>query len=151
MTRVRKWKLSMMGGSPGLVVMGRASRIEGRGFESRHHILMDIFTYICSKYCLIEKTENNRKRGRGWPFFKKLSMMEKEVYEFRLKSRNVKSQVGLWKKSQPSWSKVQIQFSLFESQKIFLGKVLEFKTKRTSNIYGWNFSVGSFEEHLKPP
>ena len=77
------------------MVMGRASRIEGRGFESRHHILMDIFTYICSKYCLIEKTENNRKRGRGWPFFKKLSMMEKEVYEFRLKSRNVKSQVGL--------------------------------------------------------
>ena len=27
------------GGSPGLVVMGRDSRFEGRGFESRHRIL----------------------------------------------------------------------------------------------------------------
>ena len=28
-----------MGGSPGLVVMGGDSRSEGRGFESRYHIL----------------------------------------------------------------------------------------------------------------
>ena len=38
------------GGSPGLVVMGRDSRSEGRGFESRHRILDGhFFTYICCK------------------------------------------------------------------------------------------------------
>ena len=31
------------------------------------------FTLICCKkiYCLFEKTENKRKRGRSWPIFKK--------------------------------------------------------------------------------
>ena len=30
------------------------------------------FTLICCKknYCFFEKTENKRKRGRGWPIFK---------------------------------------------------------------------------------
>ena len=58
---------SWLGGSPGLVVMGRESRSEGRGFESRHW--MDIFSHILTikLYCLYENTENKRKRGRGWP------------------------------------------------------------------------------------
>ena len=59
--------------SPGLVVMGRDSRSEGRGFESRHCILDGhFFTYICCKNCIVclKKTENRRKRGRGWPIFK---------------------------------------------------------------------------------
>ena len=44
--------VNLMGGSPGLVVMGRDSRSEGRGFESRHHILDgQFFTYICCKNC----------------------------------------------------------------------------------------------------
>ena len=37
----------ILGGSPGLVVMGRDSLSEGCGFESRHHILDGhFFTYI---------------------------------------------------------------------------------------------------------
>ena len=33
-------KLTLLGGSPGLVVMGRDSRSEGREFESQHHIFV---------------------------------------------------------------------------------------------------------------
>ena len=36
----------MLGGSPGLVVIGRDSRSEGRGFESRQHILNGHFSHI---------------------------------------------------------------------------------------------------------
>ena len=39
-------KLTLLGGSPGLVVMGRDSRSEGRGFESRHRILDGHFSHI---------------------------------------------------------------------------------------------------------
>ena len=40
----------MLGRSPGLVVMGRDSRSEGRGFKSQHCILDgNFFTYICCK------------------------------------------------------------------------------------------------------
>ena len=56
------------------MVMGGDSRSEGRGFKSWYHILDGhFFTYICFKklQCLFENTENKRKRGRGWPFFKK--------------------------------------------------------------------------------
>ena len=35
-----------MGGSPGLVVMGRDSRFKGCGFKSRHHILDGHFSHI---------------------------------------------------------------------------------------------------------
>ena len=35
-----------LGGSPGLVIMGGDSRSEGRGFESRHHILDGHFSHI---------------------------------------------------------------------------------------------------------
>ena len=38
-------KKGSMGGSPGLVVMGRDSRSEGRGFESRHRILDGHFSH----------------------------------------------------------------------------------------------------------
>ena len=38
----------LLGGSPGLVVMGRDSRSKDSGFESRHRILdgLDIFSHI---------------------------------------------------------------------------------------------------------
>ena len=40
----------MMGGSPGLVVMGGDSCSKGRGFESQHRILdRHFFTFICCK------------------------------------------------------------------------------------------------------
>ena len=51
------------------MVMGRDSRYEGRGFESRHHIL--------------EKTENKRKRGRGWPVFVKKEKRKTERERIR--------------------------------------------------------------------
>ena len=42
----------ILGGSPGLVVMGRDLRSRGRGFNSRHPILDGhFFTYICWKNC----------------------------------------------------------------------------------------------------
>ena len=54
------------------MVMGRDSRSEGRGFESRHHILDGhFFTYICCKNWLFEKTEINEKEAGIGPFFKK--------------------------------------------------------------------------------
>ena len=38
----------IMGGSPGLVVMGGDTCSEGRGFESKHHILYGpFFTFFC--------------------------------------------------------------------------------------------------------
>ena len=61
---------AMVTGSPGIVVMGRDLHSEGHGFESRHRILDGhFFTYICCKNCIVclKKTENKRKRGRGWP------------------------------------------------------------------------------------
>ena len=61
------------------MVKGRDSRSKDRGFESRHHILDGHFsTYICSKNCndvCLKKTENKRKRGRGWPIFLKKIML----------------------------------------------------------------------------
>ena len=56
------------------MVMGGDSSPKGRGFESQRWILdgHDIFTHLLQKlYCLFEKTENKRKRGRGWPIFRK--------------------------------------------------------------------------------
>ena len=66
------------GGSPGLVVMGGDSYSEGRGFESRHHILdRHFFTFICSKNCnsLFEKTKINKKGPGMAHFFKKQVMV----------------------------------------------------------------------------
>ena len=64
-----------MGGSPGLVVMGRDSHSEGRGFESRHRILDGhFFTYICCKncnVCLKRPKINEKEAGVGQFFFKK--------------------------------------------------------------------------------
>ena len=57
-----------------LVVMGDDLCLKVRGFESRRRILDgDYFTLICCKklYRVFEKNENKRKRGRGWPIFKK--------------------------------------------------------------------------------
>ena len=56
---------------PGLVVMGDDSCSRGRGFKSQHCILdgLDIFShlFVVKLYWLFEKTENNWKRGWGWP------------------------------------------------------------------------------------
>ena len=61
-----------LGGSPGLVVMGRDSRFGGRGFKSWHRILNGhFFTYICFKNCsgVCLKRPKKTKRGLGWPIF----------------------------------------------------------------------------------
>ena len=39
-------KQHKMGGSPGLVVMGRDSHSEGRGFDSQHRILDGHFSHL---------------------------------------------------------------------------------------------------------
>ena len=65
------------GGSPGLVVMGRDSRSEGRGFESRHRILDGhFFTCICCKNCnvCLKRPKIKEKRlGLAHFFIKKNS------------------------------------------------------------------------------
>ena len=56
------------------MVMGDDSCAKGRGFESRRRIRDGHFcTFICCKNCnvCLKKTENKRKRGRGWPNLKK--------------------------------------------------------------------------------
>ena len=51
-----------------LVVLGGDSRSEGHEFESQHCYWMKNFPLICCKICnvCLKKTENKRKRGRGW-------------------------------------------------------------------------------------
>ena len=46
-----------MGGSPGLVVMGRDSHSVGHGFESRHRILDGHFSHVCLKRPKINEKE----------------------------------------------------------------------------------------------
>ena len=63
-----------MGGSPGLVVMGRDSHSKGRGFESQHRILDGhFFTYICCKNCnvCLKRPKINEKEAGVGPFKKK--------------------------------------------------------------------------------
>ena len=59
------------GGNPGLVVMGRDSHSEGRGFKSQSRILDGHFSHIFVVKLERWKDENKRKRGRGWHIFKK--------------------------------------------------------------------------------
>ena len=64
-----------LGGSPGLVVMGRNSHSKGHGFESRHRILDGhFFTYICCKNCnvCLKRPKINEKEAGVGPFKKKL-------------------------------------------------------------------------------
>ena len=65
--------IEIRGGSPGLVVMGRDSQSEGRGFKSWHHKLDGHFyTYIfcknCNDVCLKRPKINEKEAGVG-PFF----------------------------------------------------------------------------------
>ena len=56
------------------MVMGRDSRSEGRGFESRHRILDGhFFTYICCKNCnvCLKRPKINEKEAGVGPFKKK--------------------------------------------------------------------------------
>ena len=70
-TQVSKFE-TRLGGSPSLVVMGGDSCSQGRGFESWHRIL-DGHKFGC-KICDVcrKKPKIKDKRGRGWPFKKKL-------------------------------------------------------------------------------
>ena len=64
-----------MGGSPGLLVMGRDSHSKGCGFESRHRILDGhFFTYICCKNCnvCLKRPKINEKEAGDGHFLKKL-------------------------------------------------------------------------------
>ena len=61
----------ILGGSPGLVVMGGESCSKGREFESWHHILDGhLFTFIGCKNCnlYLKKTKINKKEARVGPF-----------------------------------------------------------------------------------
>ena len=64
-------KSILLGGSTGLVVMGRDSHSKGHGFESWHHLLDGhFFTYICCNLCLKRPKMNEKEAGVG-PFKKK--------------------------------------------------------------------------------
>ena len=57
------------------MVMRRDSRSEGRGFQSRHHILDGhFFTYVCCKNCndvCLKRPKINQKEAGVGPFFLK--------------------------------------------------------------------------------
>ena len=59
----------MLGGSPGLVVMGEDWSSKGHVFKSQYHILDGhFFTIIVVKIVIVVwKDKNKRKKGRGWP------------------------------------------------------------------------------------
>ena len=61
------------------MVMGGDSCARGRGFESQYQIQDGhFFTYNCCKnydVCL-KRPKINDKRGRGWPIFKKMSVIK---------------------------------------------------------------------------
>ena len=62
-------KFSLMGGSPGLVVMGRDSRSKGRGFESwRRMDIFPIYLLCVCNVCLKRPKINEKEAGVG-PFF----------------------------------------------------------------------------------
>ena len=66
-----KFKIMCVGGSPGLVVMGRDSRTEGHGFDSWYRILDGhFFTYICCKNCIVclKRPKINEKEAVVGPF-----------------------------------------------------------------------------------
>ena len=74
---------NLMGGSPGLLVMGGDSCSKSCGFKSWHHILdgNDIFTLICWKNCMVclKRLKINEKDTRVGPFFKKRIMLTPTV------------------------------------------------------------------------
>ena len=53
------------------MVMGETHILKVVGSNPSNIYWMDIFSLICRKIVLIflKKTENKRKRGRGWPIF----------------------------------------------------------------------------------
>ena len=62
------------------MVMGRDSRSEGRGFESRHRILDGhFFTYICCKNCnvCLKRPKINEKEAGIGPLFLKKKLTKK--------------------------------------------------------------------------
>ena len=65
----------MVGGNPGLVVMGGDSSSDGRGFGSQHCILDEHFshayTICCKNYNVsLKRLKTSKKEARGWPNFK---------------------------------------------------------------------------------
>ena len=72
------------------MVMGRDSRSEGRGFESRHRILDGhFFTYICCKnfnVCLKRPKINEKEAGLAHFFKKKFQRYKLTVSDIRLGS-----------------------------------------------------------------
>ena len=73
----------LLGGSPGLVVMGVDSRSKGRGFESQRRILDGhFFTLICCKNCIVclkRPKINKKEAGVGPIFLKKKKLITVEV------------------------------------------------------------------------
>ena len=70
--RQENGKVTIIVWSPGLVVMGRESRSEGRGFESRHYILDGHFSHIfVVKIVMIFvwKDQNQTKNRQGLAHF----------------------------------------------------------------------------------
>ena len=59
--------------SPGLVVMGRDLRSEGRGFESWHRILDGHFVFVLKNfnYVCLKRPKINKKEAGVGQFFKK--------------------------------------------------------------------------------
>ena len=74
-----------MGGSPGLVVMGRDSRSDGHGFKSQNRILDGHFVaYNCCKNCndvCLNIPKINKKEAGVSPFFLKKYPFQFQHYD----------------------------------------------------------------------
>ena len=78
----------MLGGSPGLVVMGRDSHSEGCGFDSWYRILdVHFFTYICCNNCnvCLKRPKINEKEAVVGPFF------FKKQYQMSILNHNIQT------------------------------------------------------------
>ena len=77
--------MEWLGGSPGIVVMGRDSRSKGRGFKSRHRIRVGhFFTYICSKNCndvFFKRLKINEKEAGVGPFKNSIERLLMQKFE----------------------------------------------------------------------
>ena len=81
--RGRSNKCCLLGGSPGLVVMGGDSCSKGCEFESQHRMMdRHLFTFICCKNCYVgfEKTKIMEEEADDGLFFKKCCLIE--PYQF---------------------------------------------------------------------
>ena len=124
---INHWNLkrNILGGSHGLVVMGRDSRSKGPGFKSRHHILDGHFcTYVCCKNCndvCLKRLKINGKEVGVGPLFKKENILRQITLILRKNQRSTQNLLLLLKSSMTNlhrlgnWANTSLYLLLLQS------------------------------------